>query len=421
MGAIVVPGRPVQVRDQAPPVTGAALAPVLIVSGTGTEVGKTVVTAAIAALAADRSIRVAVVKPAQTGEPPGPTGDLQTVRRLSGVTQTYELARFGDPLSPEAAARAARRPPLDLAAAAVFIKQLEADLILVEGAGGLLVRYDPSGSTIADLAVMLDAPVLVVTTPGLGTLNHTALTLEALSTRRLTPAGVVIGAWLQQLCELGRHVRIRDLIRFQKQGIGGQGKDADRNDCIGRFVRDFFLSSRVESLGIPTAIVTTDLSSGAPYVFTEGPLEIAIRATCAFPGLFKSIEYDGRLLADGCIVSPVPTRTAARMNASLVLGVAVGMDKSTPARRRVVKLFRHAKGCVKRLLESSWARQADVLVAPEVQQIEWNDFSRVDEARAAGAEAMRRALPLVRELLERQSLTRRLAETSRDAESRAAS
>ena len=50
------------------------------------------VTAAIAALAADRSIRVAVVQPAQTGEPPGPTGDLQTVRRLSGVTQTYEKA-----------------------------------------------------------------------------------------------------------------------------------------------------------------------------------------------------------------------------------------------------------------------------------------------------------------------------------------
>jgi dethiobiotin synthetase len=171
------------------------LPPVLVVSGTGTEVGKTVVTAGIAALAAMRGIGVAVVKPAQTGEPPGPTGDLQTVRRLAGVTQTHELARFPHPLSPEAAARAAGLPPLDLADAAVFIKQLEADLILVEGAGGLLVRYDPSGRTIADLAAMLDAPVLVVTTPGLGTLNHTALTLEALSARSLTAAGLVIGAW----------------------------------------------------------------------------------------------------------------------------------------------------------------------------------------------------------------------------------
>jgi dethiobiotin synthetase len=76
------------------------LPPVLIVSGTGTEVGKTVVTAAIAALAASRSLRVAVVKPAQTGEPPGPTGDLAVIRRLSSVTWTRELARFPDPLSP---------------------------------------------------------------------------------------------------------------------------------------------------------------------------------------------------------------------------------------------------------------------------------------------------------------------------------
>ena len=197
MGAVVVPRRPVQVRDQAAPVTlpapalQPALPPVLVVSGTGTEVGKTVVTAAVAALAADRGRRVAVVKPAQTGEPPGPTGDLEVIRRLSGVTQGHELARFPDPLSPEAAARAAGRPPLDLPAAAVFIKQLqtEADLILVEGAGGLLVRYDPAGRTIADLAAMLDAPVLVVTTPGLGTLNHTALTLEALNTRRLARPG----------------------------------------------------------------------------------------------------------------------------------------------------------------------------------------------------------------------------------------
>jgi dethiobiotin synthetase len=175
------------------------IGPVLVVSGTGTEVGKTVVTAAVAALAASGGLRVAVVKPAQTGEPPGTSGDLEVIRRLSGVTQTRELARFGDPLSPEAAARAAGRPPLDLAAAAVFIKQLQADagaeLVLVEGAGGLLVRYDPAGGTIADLAAMLDAPVLVVTTPGLGTLNHTALTLEALSARRLAAAGVVIGAW----------------------------------------------------------------------------------------------------------------------------------------------------------------------------------------------------------------------------------
>src|SRR5205814_9518385 len=129
VGAVVVPRRPVQVRDQAPPVTGRAsrLPPVLVVSGTGTEVGKTVVTAAVAALAAGRGERVAVVKPAQTGEPPGSAGDLSVVQRLSGVTHVVELARFPDPLSPEAAARTAGRPPLDLAEAAVVVKQRQAE------------------------------------------------------------------------------------------------------------------------------------------------------------------------------------------------------------------------------------------------------------------------------------------------------
>jgi dethiobiotin synthetase len=69
------------------------------------------------------------------------------------------------------------------------------DLVLVEGAGGLLVRYDPHGGTIADLAAALAAPVAIVATAGLGTLNHTALTLEALAARKLALAGVVIGSW----------------------------------------------------------------------------------------------------------------------------------------------------------------------------------------------------------------------------------
>ena len=246
MGAVVVPRRPVQVRDQAPPVTQPAPGPpVLVVSGTGTEVGKTVVTAAVAALAADRGRRVAVVKPAQTGEPPGPSGDLEVIRRLSGVTQTHELARFPDPLSPEAAARAAGRPPLDLPAAAVFIKQLqtEADLILVEGAGGLLVRYDPAGRTIADLAAMLDAPVLVVTTPGLGTLNHTALTLEALNTRRLAAAGVVIGAWPAEP-GVAERANLTDLAAIAGQPLAGALPDG-----AARLTRADFLAAARAGLG----------------------------------------------------------------------------------------------------------------------------------------------------------------------------
>lgn len=170
---------------------------IVVVTGTGTGVGKTVVTAAIAALAADRGARVAVVKPAQTGVGPAELGDVDLVRDLSGVTDVHEFARYPDPLAPATAARVSGRPPLDLGAAAESIRRLAADrrLVLVEGAGGLLVRFDDSGATLADLARMLRAPLLVVTSAGLGSLNATALTLEAAAHRGLDLAGLVIGAW----------------------------------------------------------------------------------------------------------------------------------------------------------------------------------------------------------------------------------
>ncbi|WP_322748955.1 MULTISPECIES: dethiobiotin synthase [unclassified Frankia] len=170
---------------------------VLVVTGTGTGVGKTVVTAALATLARDRDIDVAVVKAAQTGVGPGEPGDLDHVRQLSGVEDLHECARFPAPLSPAAAARLTRRPPVELADVARQVTELARGrrLVLVEGAGGLLVRYDDEGATVADLARALAAPVLLVSAADLGTLNATALSLEALAHRGLELAGLVIGSW----------------------------------------------------------------------------------------------------------------------------------------------------------------------------------------------------------------------------------
>ena len=195
---------------------------VLVVTGTGTGVGKTVVTAALAALARDRGASVAVVKPAQTGVSPEEPGDLDEVRRLSGVEDLHEWARYPDPLSPAAAARRSGAAPLDLDVAAGRLVGLAAGrrLVLVEGAGGLLVRYDEDGRTIADLATRLSAPVLVVVSPGLGTLNATALTLEAVAARGLGLAGVVIGAWPGEP-DLADRSNIRDLETLAARPLAG--------------------------------------------------------------------------------------------------------------------------------------------------------------------------------------------------------
>ena len=203
---------------------------ILIVSGTGTEVGKTIVTAAVAALAAARGGGVAVVKPAQTGVAPGEEGDLDVVARLAGIRDTHEYARYPDPLSPAAAARLSGLPALSLAKVAEDVRKLAEDraLVVVEGAGGLLVRYDEDGATLADLARELGAPVLVVADPRLGTLNHTALTLESMATRGVAAAGVVLGSWPAgagenpaEVPDLAMRSNLRDLETLAARPLAG--------------------------------------------------------------------------------------------------------------------------------------------------------------------------------------------------------
>lgn len=172
---------------------------VLVVTGTGTGIGKTVATAALACHARLAGIDVAVCKPVQTGTLDG-DDDLAEVARLAGVTQLHSLAKFPEPLAPLAAAHRAgadlptRQALRDLVTAA----DRPGRLTLVEGAGGLLVEIGADGTTLRDVAVDLGAPVLTVVAPGLGTLNHTVLTLEALAHKDLDSAGLVIGAWPAQ-------------------------------------------------------------------------------------------------------------------------------------------------------------------------------------------------------------------------------
>ncbi|MFI9209713.1 dethiobiotin synthase [Streptomyces sp. NPDC053253] len=170
---------------------------IIVVSGTGTEIGKTVVTAAVAAVATAAGRSVAVLKPAQTGVGPDETGDADEVVRLSGAAASVELGRFPEPLAPGTAARRAGLAPVGPLQVAEAARALAAshDLVLVEGAGGLLVRFDEEGGTLADAAALLGAPILCVVPAGLGTLNSTALTAEALAARGIEQLGVVVGSW----------------------------------------------------------------------------------------------------------------------------------------------------------------------------------------------------------------------------------
>lgn len=194
---------------------------VVVVTGTSTGVGKTVTTAALASRAAAAGDKVVVVKPVQTGAADDEPGDAEVVHRLSGCA-AQELTALDEPLAPETAARRAgvRLPPVAEHADRVRVLAEFHDLVVVEGAGGLLVRLDNDGGTLLDLAVelasALPVDVVVVVGAGLGTLNHAELTVGALRGRGLEPAGLVIGSWpehpgLAETCNLDDLPRVTGL------------------------------------------------------------------------------------------------------------------------------------------------------------------------------------------------------------------
>jgi dethiobiotin synthetase len=171
----------------------------VLITGTDTGVGKTVATAALACHARLAAIDVAVCKPVQTGARNGYDGDddLAEVARLSGVDALASGWRYPEPLAPVAAAHRAGLPLPTRAELIDLVTEIDSPgrLTLVEGAGGLLVELGAGGFTLRDLAADLGAAVLVVVRAGLGTLNHTALTVESLAARGIPCAGVVIGRW----------------------------------------------------------------------------------------------------------------------------------------------------------------------------------------------------------------------------------
>jgi dethiobiotin synthase len=170
---------------------------IVVVTGTDTGVGKTIATAALARRAAG-SGSVVVVKPVQTGIGPASdeVADAEVVHRLTGCA-VQELTCLEDPLAPDTAARrrGVRIPPVAEYADRVRVLAESHDTVIVEGSGGVLVRLDTEGGTILDLADQLGAGVVVVTSAGLGTLNHSELTVAALRARGIEPTGLVIGSW----------------------------------------------------------------------------------------------------------------------------------------------------------------------------------------------------------------------------------
>jgi NTE family protein len=226
--------------------------------------------------------------------------------------------------------------------------------------------------------------------------NHIPIThIAGTSVGSILGAAYASGAPLAKILATVRNLKFRDIARWRvsRLGLASNHRLSDLMDRV-------FKAKQFEDLKIPLAVVATDLATCDPVVFTQGPLLDAIRASCAFPGLFEPVEIGTRCLADGGLVAQVPTIAARQLGAQRVLAVSVGMqDGRRGAPKNIFQVVARSVAAAQKHQLESWERHADLVLRPDVQRLAWDDFERASESIEAGVVAATRALPRIKKLL----------------------
>ncbi|QOV91330.1 dethiobiotin synthase [Humisphaera borealis] len=200
--------------------------PSIFVTGTDTGVGKTVIAGAIADWFRRRGSRVAVLKPAATGCVHRREGlvseDAEFLAACADARFPLDLIcpqRYEEPLAPAVAAERAKQPlDWDAIDRSIRLMSRESDVMIVEGVGGVMVPMDAK-HTVLDMAVWLGAPAVIVARPHLGTINHTLLTAEALRSRSVKIAGVVINQYRTDGASVAEETNGRAIEKWGKLSI----------------------------------------------------------------------------------------------------------------------------------------------------------------------------------------------------------
>jgi NTE family protein len=203
-------------------------------------------------------------------------------------------------------------------------------------------------------------------------------------------SGAPVDAIGQRACK----TTFRDFARWHLSRYG-----LATNDRLDRYLYEFCGKRRIEELKIPLAIPATDLMTGEPVYFTSGETGQALRASCAYPGLFEPVEMDGRVLVDGFVSAPVPVDAARDLGAEVIIAVYLGMGVQTEKPRHMGEILWRAFSIMQNNSLCNLPDRCDVLIQPDVSAFAWDDFSRGNELAAKGAEATREALPEIKRLL----------------------
>jgi NTE family protein len=214
----------------------------------------------------------------------------------------------------------------------------------------------------------------------------------------LIAATYASGTTLDEMERQGIETTFRDFGRWTLSRMG-----MATNDRLEHFLHKFTPCEHFSQMKIPLCIVATDIVSGESVHITTGEIGPALRASCAYPGLFLPIEIGGRTLVDGFLTEAVPAVAVQAMGAELIISVHLepGLLESKP--RSMIEVISRSFSIIQVGSVQPWRKATDVLIEPDVHHVLWDQFTKTPQLVTAGHEATRAAMPAIKAVLEGRS------------------
>ncbi len=223
--------------------------------------------------------------------------------------------------------------------------------------------------------------------------------VAGVSAGAIVAAAFASGANSHEIEEVARAMRFKDIARWTISRLGLAGSER-----MVAFLHRLLKAYRFEDMRIPLAVVATDLSSGRPAVFSgSGDVCTAIRASCAYPGLFQPIRDGRRYLVDGAMSMEIPARPLRQLGASHVVSVTLPMQSDMVDPGNAFSVVNRCFQIMQRQNEREWRGRTNLVIEPQVSDIQWDAFPSAHELIQAGEAATRAAMPRIREWLIRPS------------------
>ena len=223
--------------------------------------------------------------------------------------------------------------------------------------------------------------------------NHIPIhCITGVSAGSIVAAAYASGVSPAEIARAGCSMRFADVGRWTLDRLGFLASER-----MNRFLKRLLKRYRFEEMAIPLGMIATDLCAGEKVVFRDkGDVFLPIRASCAYPGLFLPVHYEGRLLVDGAMAMEVPALLARQLGATHVISSFLPTPVAARPPRHVFEVVNRCFQIMHQRTEDDWREASNLVVEPDVGAIQWDGFGCGEELVKAGAEAARAALPKIR-------------------------